>query len=114
MNYIDVMIARKMQKSAPGKKAAIKTAIKQQEKTSKMKMDIEKQIQERMKQRLTQDLEYQNVLTDQEQKERKLIKLDIEKRMQEKQLEKGSFYAGKTLRSEVISSIEEKMKRLKF
>lgn len=115
---IDKKIARKMYKSEITTKKRMEIAVKKDVEKRKLRQQIEEDINKRIKQKMIENLEYQNVLTQQEQQDQKLSRriatLEVEKKVQEKQQQKGSFYAGKTLRSQIISSIEDKMKRLKY
>lgn len=115
---IDKQLARKIYKSEITTKKRMEIAVKKDVEKRKLRQQIEEDIAKRMKQRLVENLEYQNVLTQQEEQDQKLSRriatLEIEKKVQEKQQQKGSFYAGKTLRSQIISSIDDKIKRLKL
>lgn len=119
---IDKDIARKLYKDTkPMRKAiVVSRAIRKKQEKDIMRASIEEQINQRIKQKMVEELEYQNVLSKQEQEDQKLQRriatLEIEKRMQEKQIKSGSFFVPKTntLRDELISSIDEKIRRLKL
>lgn len=121
---INAQIARKILKQPSivqkRKQIGIQSAIRKQQEKDIMRAQIEQDINKRIKERLVEDLEYQNVLTEQEQQDQKLARriatLEVEKRMQEKQIESGSFhvYGTMTSRSQIISSIDDKIKRLKL
>jgi len=121
---INAQIAKKILKQPSivqkRKKIAIGSAIRKQQEKDIMRAQIEQDINKRIKQKIVEDLEYQQVLSQQEQEDQKLARrmatLQVEKRVQEKQIESGSFHVYKTMtsRHSIISSIEDKMKRLKL
>lgn len=121
---INAQIAKKILKQPSivqkRKQIAIGSAIRKQQEKDIMRAQIEQDINKRIKQKIVEDLEYQQVLSQQEQEDQKLARrmatLEVEKRMQEKQIESGSFhvYGTMTLRSQIVSSIDDKIKRLKL
>jgi len=121
---IDRKIAQKIYKEPTvvqrRKQIAIGSAIRKQQEKDIMRAQIEQDINKRIRQRMIEDLEYQQVLTEQEQQDQKLARriatLEVEKRMQEKKIESGSFhvYGTMTSRQGIINSIDDKMKRLKY
>jgi hypothetical protein len=117
---INAQIARKILKQPKILQKRMEIAIRKDKEKQALRAQIEEDINKRIKQRMVEELEYQQVLTEQEQQDQKLARrmatLEVEKRMQEKQIESGSFhvYGTKTLRSQIISSIDDKIKRLKL